>query len=309
MFDNYGQPCMQPLIMYSVRSLAGVVISGSSKRAQVQHFRTFELIPLHDPSPPLEQADFPNEFKPHSTITLRRRRLASSIGELCATMEEPEPLIVSGCGVPTPTKAWIKLSFRPSPTFQGGEDRRCWDCSVNSYIQVKTFYSTAPLIGMPNDHLRRASRHLHVRLESIVLASRKTSLCIHDLIDGPLQQDKRLVDPSSPFQGLLLPIDVAQTLLPTFCSLLAARRYVLRVIIQIKGLHHPPLVLDTPLQICHSSSPGIHVDHGFLGHDDQICSPASPKPFHTSTYDEEGLREVSLRFIAGSYIMYGMLID
>jgi len=125
MFDNCGQPCMQPLVVYAVRSLAVVTIPGCPKSAQVHQSRKFELISLHDPAPLLEQADFPNEFKPHSTTVLRKRQLASSIGELCAIMEEPEPLIVSSCGVPAPAKAWIKLCFRPSRTLPGREDQRC----------------------------------------------------------------------------------------------------------------------------------------------------------------------------------------
>ncbi len=180
---------------------------------------------------------------------------------------------------------------------------------MHSCIQVKTFYSTIPLVGMPSDHLCRASRHLHVRSEPIILVSRKASLCTYDLTDEPLQQDKGYDCHSAPLKAILLPIDVAQNLLPTFCSLLAARRYVLRVNLRIKGIHHPPLVLDAPLQVCHSSSSAVHLDHGSLEHGDQIYAPASPKPFHASTCDEDGLRAVSPYPIPHSHTTYGTLID
>jgi hypothetical protein len=292
--DVYGRPCMQPLIQYTVRSFATIPALSSSDRIQLQQSRMFVLIPFTGIAPPLEQADFPGEFKPSSVTVLRKPPFAAPIGELSVAMGEPEALKVLSEGGKCCAKAWVKLRFRPS---RMKACRERWECTLESQIRVKTFYSTMPLDGMASNHLLSANRHLRVRSKFIGLESRKANL---NLLDFTKEASNEDLQPSGHFtysSELLLPVDVAENLLPTFCSPLAARRYALMVSLSIKRLSHEPMVVEAPLQVCYCSGAGNQTHNEGREYENTSRSTAPSESIRSSVIDEGGTIEVSTSLI------------
>ncbi|KXL43825.1 hypothetical protein M433DRAFT_275693 [Acidomyces richmondensis BFW] len=289
--DNSGSQCMQPLVEYGVRTLVTVHISNNLNKVQVQQFRKFALIPITEPTPPIEQADFPGEFKPVSTTVLRKHPLAAPIGELCIAMDEPEPLRVLGDANHNCSKAWVKLLFKPSKAMESRAYQEQWRCTLNSQIRVKTFYSTMPLNEMASNGLLRANRHLRFRSELVSLESRKTDLYLRtfstEFYEG--NQNPYNVAYSS---KLLLPIVVADSLLPTFGSLLVARRYALIVSLRIEGLSHQPLLVEVPLQVCYVNSAGSQIPQISSENANMLFHTTCIKPNRASGFGEEETNDI-----------------
>ena len=293
LIDTRGRTCMQPLIEYAVRSRATVYVPGGPQTVQVQRSRKIVLIPFTELAPPLEQEDFPGEFRSSSVTVLRKHPFVTPIGELTVAMDEPEPLkIWSGCERNC-GKAWVKLIFQPSRTTQSRACKARWECSIDSYVRVKTFYSTMPLVEMPSDCLLRSNRHLRGHSELIALEPRKADLNLDDFINEPSEGHLQSTEHINYSTKLLLPIDVADKLLPTFCTLLAARRYAFRVSVRIKGLIHQSAILEVPLQVCYCNSNQSQTHDEYQGFENASCSTAVPKPIRTSSFDEEGTTDVS----------------
>ena len=291
--DTCGRICMQPLIEYVVRSLVTVHVPGGLPTVQVQQTRKIVLIPFTEPAPPLELADFPEEFRSSSVAVLRKHSFVAPIGELSVDMDEPEPLRIlsdSGnhCG-----KAWVKLAFRPSRTMQSRTCRARWECSIDTHIRVKTFYSTIPLGEMASNRLLRTNRHLRARSELIALEPRKADLSLCAFINETSDEDLQSTEHITYSTKLLLPIDVADNLLPTFCTPLAARRYTFRVSLRIKGLSHRLLVLEVPLQVCYCNGAKSQMHDEYREFEIASCYTTAPKSTRTSALAEGETPEVS----------------
>ena len=291
--DTSGRPCMQPLIEYAVRSLVTVHVPGGPRNVQVQRSRKFVLIPFTELAPPLEQADFPGEFKSSSGTVLRKHPFAAPIGELSVDMDEPEPLRILSEGGKNCGKAWVKLAFRPSRTTQSRACRARWECSIDTHVRVKTFYSTIPLGEMASNRLLRTNRHLRARSELIALESRKADLSLCAFISEASDEDLQSTEHITYSTKLLLPIDVADNLLPTFCTPLAARRYAFRVSLRIKGLSHRLLVLEVPLQVCYCNGATSQMHDEYREFENASCYTAAPKSIRTTALDEGATAEVS----------------
>ena len=291
--DSYGRPCMQPLIEYAVRAVVTVPAPASPHSTELQQSHKFIFIPFTELDPPLEQADFPKEFTRSSASRLRKRSLASPIGEFSITMDEPEPLRILNVGGKDCGRAWIRLAFQPSLITDSQPRLERWECVLESQVRIKTFYSTMPLHEMASNCLARANRHLRVRSEVIGLKPRDANLHLstftREPIDGDLRPPGRFLYSSR----LLLPIDVADDLLPTFCSLMAARRYTLRVSLTIKGLHHQPMQVEVPLQVCYCNYTENQTDELSRKVEYAPCSAGLQKSIRTSILDESGSIEVS----------------
>lgn len=287
--DTYGRPCMQPLIEYAVRSHVTVGVLGNPLNVEVQHSRKVVLIPFTEVAPPLEQADFPGEFRSSSTTVLRRRPSAVSIGDLTVAMDEPEPLrIVSQCGKNC-GKAWIKLTFRPSGMKQVRARQERWECAIDSCVRVNTFNSTMPLREMASYRLLRANRHVRVHSELLSLNPRKAYLHLCAVTKDPSNQDLGSSQPDTYTTKLLLPIDVTENLLPTFCSPLAARRYALKVCFKMKGLSHQQLALEAPLQVYYCKDIKNRTQDLGCDSENTSGSPVAPITFRSTVLDEDGI--------------------
>jgi len=82
-----GHLCMQPFIHYNIRAVVRYrdVVIGPS--VEMQESREILLIPFTEASPPLEIQDFPGEFFPISTRTLKSSRLAGAFGEMSISIK------------------------------------------------------------------------------------------------------------------------------------------------------------------------------------------------------------------------------
>lgn len=287
--DSCGRQCMQPLVEYGVRTLVTVPMLGKPNKSQVHQFRRFTLIPIAEPPPPIEQSDFPGEFKPSSSSVMRKHPLSAPIGELCIAMDEPEPLKVLGGGGHSCGKAWVNLTFQSSRARQNRACRERWRCMLNSQIRIKTFYSTIPVNEMARNHRLRENRHLHLRSELVSLEPRTAELDLCTLSKGFYAENQKFYD-FTYSSKLLLPIVVAEKLIPTFSSLLVARRYALIVSLRVEGLSHQPLLVEIPLQVCYCN--GVRSQ---MSEESGECANATThtKPTRASVLVGEEMKDVS----------------
>jgi len=304
--DSRGRQCMQPLVEYGVRTLVTVPILGNPNKSQVHQFRKFTLIPIAEPPPPIEQSDFPGEFKPSSSSVMRKHPLSAPIGEFCIAMDEPEPLKVLGGGGHSCGKVWVNLTFQSSRARPNRAFREQWRCTLNSQIRIKTFYSTMPVNEMARTHRLRENRHRHFRSELISLAPRTAELHLYTLSKGSYAESQKFYNFTYSLK-LLLPIVVAEKLIPTFSSLLVARRYALIVRLRVEGLSHQPLLVEVPLQVCYCNGIGSQ-----MSEESGKCANATTqtKPTSASVLVGEEMKDVSdqlLKFLPQPIDSHGLL--
>jgi hypothetical protein len=122
-------------------------------------------------------------------------------------------------------------------------------CTVRSGILVKEVFSTIPLRGIPSYAMLKTEKCLQARTSYIDLQTRKIDVRSWRPECQPLPSGHRGSRDSAWVTTLIIPISGPRRLLPTFCSELAALRYVLRVSLDIRGMHHSPFALDVPLQV------------------------------------------------------------
>lgn len=272
-----GRDCMQPLIEYTIRCAATFHAPGQRKNMDVYSSCKLKLIPFTEVGPPIEQTDFPGEFKTRCTAVVKKHPLASSFGEVSISMREPEPLRMLSNGIAQCSKGWIKFTFRPSRISDSQPCPKRWTCKFVSQIHIKTFYSSEPISEMASNDLLERDSHIRLRSTHICLGSRMVDLTLRELEevtpgDRPGRYGTRAYSAT-----LLLPIGNLNNLLPTFCSPLAARRYSLQVRLSIKGFCHHQLLLEAPLQV-HYCSPIHCITHGKRQDSENPCgSTTAPR--------------------------------
>jgi len=142
-----------------------------------------------------------------------------------------------------------------------------WSCTIESHILVKTFYSTVPLRSMPGHCLVNEQSRVQVRSYAKQLVPRMIDLRSwrpHDKQNTELNThtptQARSTTPWTMTLDLPVTAPSSFSLLPTFCSTLAARCYSLRIRLRIKGLHHETFVLVVPLQViyCNQIDKAMH---------------------------------------------------
>jgi hypothetical protein len=248
-----GRLYMQPFINYNIRASVRFRGTAVGPSVDMQESREILLIPFTEESPPLEVEDFPGEFWLVSTRSLKASCLANPFGEMSISMDEPPPLRISTDGGNATSMVKLQLSLRLASGVTNKIKPHTWSCTIESHILVKTFYSTVPLRSMPGNRLVQDQSRIQVKSNGIELPTRTINLLEwrhdrHSELNMPTQ------DRNAPWtMTLYLPATAPSSLLPTFCSALAARRYALRLRLKIKGLHHSMFVLVVPLQVIHCS--------------------------------------------------------
>lgn len=261
-----GRVCGQPRIDYAIRFSATAQGPTTWHRIEVQRSRNFVVIPITAPEPPIDEVDFPGEFKLVSSAALQRRLFPHRIGVAQLSIKEPEPLRLSKHCNPS-GKAWVKLTYQPLRHALPFEERL--ECILDSQIEIKTFYSTVPLREMASKQALQTNRHLHLHSKTISLKAWKT--ITHFGTSGKTHSNNDWEDDAE-CEGsceLLLPINLVGDLvhIPTFCSPFAARRYALKVALKIQGRSHAPIMVAVPLQFYYNDTTAAPLQVHRLGFD------------------------------------------
>jgi hypothetical protein len=294
-----GRVCMQPLINYNIRAVVRFRGGADGPSMEMQGNREIPFIPFTEASPPLEIGDFPGEFLSISTQPLKISRFAAPFGEMDISMGEPQPLRFSTNGPSASTVSKLQLTLRLADAVASKVKPHTWSCTIESHILVKTFFSTVPMRSMPGNCLIDAQSRVQGRSDAMELATRTVAMTAWRL-DWHSELEKPSQAGSAPWTMTLdLPVTVPSTLVPTFCSSLAARRYALRLRLKIKGLHHSTFVLVVPLQVIYCRQAGKAREETF---------PQSP-PSWQDTGDASDVSDLDAsRMDSVSYEYYGVVL-
>jgi hypothetical protein len=254
--DRSGRTYMQPLISYAIHAVVEFhgLATGPSVKAQTA--REIMLIPFTEISPPMATEDFPGEYTSISTKSLTKMPFGRLFGEMCISMNEPSALRFNDGSPSANTLAYLRLVWRPVDAATNHIGPRRLTCTIRSGIVVKEIYSTIPLREVPSYAMLKTEKCVRARSSYIDLQTRKMEADSW-IFEGQPQPGRNGKSRGSAWATtLILPICGPKRLLPTFCSALAALRYVLRVHLDIRGIYHSPFTLEVPLQVLYCRDVG-----------------------------------------------------
>lgn len=130
-----------------------------------------------------------------------------------------------------------------------------WNITVKSILRVKTFFTTQPFTQIPTQ--TSVEKDPTAQMDSSDTKSDLRHCYTHPWRLHRLSSAGTIVTEASatPWTStLVVPVNACKTLLPTFLSPLAARRYVLVVQLDVGDLSHGTLALEVPIQVIHDPS-------------------------------------------------------
>lgn len=247
---------MQPYIVYLLHATVQVTIPlngrSSERRTAV---REIPLTPFSTATPPLEIQDFPEEYDLLSKRNLRQRFWNTVLGMLEVSSTEPPALNMLSTTLLPSTVALLRLTFYPlngSATLASPLDG---DIFVQSAILAKTFYSTEPMFKEhPTLVATKESKVMNVHTQR--LTSECRVLRSHTWRRDRLPDGETVGNESNGYwtTTMEVPINAPKDVPPTFVSVLAARRYMLRLEVRADRCYHLPIILRLPLQIIYEPS-------------------------------------------------------
>ncbi|MCJ1436726.1 hypothetical protein MMC27_006108 [Xylographa pallens] len=245
-----GKIFMQPMIMYFIKATLAEASHQAKSTRKCHDAREIVLIPSIPAAPPLSLNEYPREYRPHLTATLKRRMWSRPIGQLNISAREPQAINVSTATPRASTTVFMELRFDPCTTYESEVRPFEWDCDVEYYVRSRTFYSIKVLDEVPSISMVESNEN--VRMYSKVSKSEiRQSASLSWRLDrlsrmGVIQSS----DENCPWvTTLVVPINASKTLTPTFLNPLSARRYSLLLKLSIKGFSHSTMELELPLQV------------------------------------------------------------
>lgn len=285
--SNHAQYA-QPRISYRLVALAHVHLPDGDVHT-VKGGKEISVMPCSEPSPPVEVADFPDEYVSLATNSFRTSLFGAQY-LMTLFMAEPTPISIG------PMKRQHKTTVRLSVEARAAAGRelttnlyplhqalRDLTFKVQPILRVKTYYSTKPFPMLPSQKMVTADGpiRLHdsvVRMVEVEVMStswqpkfldevpcyeeavRSASVSSRSSETSSARRSSQssVKPPNSPSQvlawtaSLNVPVELSGTILPTFCSAIASRQYSLIARIRLKGASIKQFVLEAPLQVHHS---------------------------------------------------------
>ncbi|KAH8807988.1 hypothetical protein F5884DRAFT_350626 [Xylogone sp. PMI_703] len=257
--DRAGHIYMQPLISYNLHASADFH-SQVIGPVTIQNTCEIRLMPFTQVKPPLAAEDFPGEYSFSETKALTKLPFGGSFGDMTISMKEPAALRFKQGSSGGHTAGYLKLALKSSGALAKISKSRRLMCTIRSGILVKVFSSVAPLSGMPSSSMSETDKRLRLQASHLSLPTRKIEVYLEKSDNERTDGESKDAQCSTWTATLTLPIACTKTLLPTFCSRLAALRYAFKVHLDIKGVYHLPLSLEVPLQVLYCGHEGGHLD-------------------------------------------------
>jgi hypothetical protein len=285
-YQANGHSFMQPFIGYTIQVVVMLKDANGQlvTKGKCSSSRDILLKPFNLAAPPLEISDLRGDYRLSSTMALKKSLWNKSIGCLEISAIEPYPLNMLTEAPRSTSIVPLKLTFSPHQEHALRVRPFEWDFQIETKILVLTFYSTRPLEQEPSLQEVKTKPFLKVDSSLLNLETR----IINDACWGHrrLSQHGTILSTQTPSWNTQfdIPINAPKDLLPTFLSPLASRRYALRVIIDVVGMHHSSLELQVPLQVNlePSSSDDTAEDSNISNHEDIAFSGLALTEVRTS---------------------------
>lgn len=246
-----GQVYMRPMVTYDLTATAIHL----SSREQCRSIQEIMVMPSNPAEPPLQTEHFPREYRLTCSKTLRQHFWSRSIGTMTISAVEPAPLNISTSDLRASTSVPIKLLFKPCKANKSMALPYDWDIAFTSFLRIRTFNSTRPFSRMPTQELTETDHLVQMDCKGTLPESRHCDAFpwrLHRLSPvGTIIHDEATVPWTT---TLIVPVNAAKSLIPTFLSPLSARRYSLVLQFIIGTLSHGPVNLEIPIQVVNDVS-------------------------------------------------------
>lgn len=305
--QSSGKRYAQPSINYELRALISFSAQDEDAVVAVESILPIIIIPHTEEFPPTSTHDFPTEFKEVDSKLLRLSMFGRPTGTMSVSMREPQPLSYSSSSIYAVTEAQLDLEFSAADVGDAVLTLQAMKITVHPLIRAKTFYGVESFPRLPSQtlvgvHGRTSMRDNIIRLPRKELSHLQWQFK-YDL-EGRSHGDSEGSPPSYPMDDSVAsqnrpstetqkqslsqapngrwiatirhPIRVESSLLPTFCSAIAARLYTVILHLKVSGIRRESFNLEVPLQVINLSPNGLRDDIDVFNH--TILGPTISDP-------------------------------
>ena len=246
-----GKIYMRPHIMYLLKASAVHLGLGKTRRCDQE----VTVMPSVAARPPLPIEYFPDEYNAACTRTLKRHIWSRPTGRLIVSLVEPHPLNIAVCEPRATTIASIRLLFEPCKSQTKLVRPYDWDIAVQTSLRSDTFFASRPFPQVPVCGSMKKDNLIQVDTRSKLLDLRSCGTLpwrLHRLTSaGTIIPDQSVIPWTT---TLIVPVNAAKNLSPTFLGPLSARRYALVLHLNIANMFHNSLTLSIPIQVINDTS-------------------------------------------------------
>ncbi|KFY90092.1 hypothetical protein V498_06176 [Pseudogymnoascus sp. VKM F-4517 (FW-2822)] len=305
--ESSGKRYAQPSINYELRALVGISTQDEDAVIAVESILPIIIIPHTEEFPPTSTHDFPTEFKELDSKFLRLSIFGRPTGTMSISMREPQPLSYNSSSIYAATEAQLDLEFSTPDVGDAVLILQAMKITVHPLIRAKTFYGVESFPRLPSQTLvgvhgqtrlrddiirlpRKELSHLQWQfkydLEGRSHGGSEVSPPSYTVDDSVVSQNRPSTETQSQSQPqapngrwiatIRHPIRVESSLLPTFCSAIAARLYTVILHLKVSGIRRESFNLEVPLQVINLSPNGLRDDADVFNH--TILGPTISDP-------------------------------
>jgi hypothetical protein len=241
--DPWGRTYMQPLIEYSLHVTLRFRLPGETAIRSVSAKHKIEVTTAPHCNPPT----YAESFSPVSAVTasadVQRSRFAKPFAKLSIAMDEPAPVVGNGIGGRCRTVGRLRLLWETASEAYDEFESGLRAMRIEYWLQTRTRFGTRVVWAGGEDEARPNKRSEMMRLGTFEVRTMD-------------RDDVRLESGASGWRchagTVLIPVQVADGMIPTFSHCLASRDYLLVVKVQVQDLQHKALSIRVPVQVCES---------------------------------------------------------
>ncbi|KFY36151.1 hypothetical protein V494_05274 [Pseudogymnoascus sp. VKM F-4513 (FW-928)] len=305
--ESSGKRYAQPSINYELRALVGISIQDEDAVIAVESILPIIIIPHTEEFPPTSTHDFPTEFKELDSKFLRLSIFGRPTGTMSISMREPQPLSYNNSSIYAATEAQLDLEFSTPDVGDAVLILQAMKITVHPLIRAKTFYGVESFPRLPSQTLVGVHGQTRMRDDIIRLPRKELSHLqwqfkydlegrsnggsevappSYTVDDSAASQNRPSTETQSQSQSqapngrwiatIRHPIRVESSLLPTFCSAIAARLYTVILHLKVSGIRRESFNLEVPLQVINLSPNGLSDDADVFNH--TILGPTISDP-------------------------------
>ena len=183
------------------------------------------------------------------SAVVKDRFLRRKLGRINISLDEPDPVVYPIGREIHWTKAVLDIIWESCSSTKRLRSLSNMILDVRVIANAHTYYATSTLYEQPSEKLLLKDSEVRKRNRPVFLSKWQIPLLgSQDIADGETQPAVWTPTFSRSIR-IPVPVRTGWAPAPTFCSSLAAQRYTLEVMVNIRGLSHDALSLKAPLQI------------------------------------------------------------
>lgn len=223
--------------------------------------RKVQLVPITEPSPPLDVRDFTDEFQLSTTGSVVEPLKLKKRGQLSVAVAQPSPLVFSLDNPVTTASTRLNLKFQFRSSSKNAIPPSLpdlTDCTVTSGLEALTHFSVIPQdMALSKREVKRLPQVAQVEWKAKPQA-RKLKLSNWQRVGD---NDSNISTWETTASVVISPhLDSPAYILPTFRSPFVSRRYALDLKVKVRSpsehIAHLTLDLRTPVQVLYTSTAG-----------------------------------------------------